>query len=276
MVHSRDAHERGGNSRSVKCHHCRRTFSTESARDRHSAFHNRPSAESGNASSCKIRVSLGTDGVCKFRGNFEQMKRHLEEDHGVEGAFYCDRCPYKCTWKYLLDSHVNKSHGIRKRSVYQCPFCHHAAANRNGLWEHQSAVHGNKRDGYRCHLCEWTGRSRSHDSRCLKEHLRKRHGMHVSAARAKGENGADGTTDCRCEVCGMVLSSRQSLASHLVVHSRLEACKICAADVGEGKGGGAFRGDFEAMRVHVEENHGRQGAFACRLCYHYVTNWHDR
>ncbi len=64
---------------------------------------------SGGANNSGQRCRFPVTPECPFRGAFEEMKSHLERDHGAVGAFYCDRCDYRSNFKALLNKH-QKTH----------------------------------------------------------------------------------------------------------------------------------------------------------------------
>ena len=158
------------------------------------------------------------DGEDRCECTFSQkslMHQHLKAVH-FEDPFRCSLCPETFVYKKSLDTHLNKLHGLKKKTdfKYQCTECDKATDDLTEFQVHTNRHHNIK--PYRCNLCN----AKSFYSQSqLSEHLRKCR----SSMEPKFE----------CSVCGKKFVEEDRYREHFksqhvdTVTGEIYYCKIC-------------------------------------------------
>ncbi|XP_047242803.1 zinc finger protein 436-like isoform X1 [Girardinichthys multiradiatus] len=188
------------------------------------------------------------------------VKRHAAK-HAGSNLFKCSVCGKSSPNQYTLNLHrwvhiENKPH--------KCDICPKSFGLESQLRAHRKRHMAN--DAYKCHMCNKSLRSRRSLARHMLTHSDERHySCETCGNRFKSDAGLkshEKTHEVRdrpflCHICCMTFPLKQSLMSHLRIHSseRPFVCSLC------GKGF-TFQGNLNKhMKAHTSE-----APFKCCEC----------
>ncbi|CAH0731210.1 unnamed protein product, partial [Brenthis ino] len=224
-----------------KCTICKKTFSEKAGLTQHNLTHS--SEKPFTCHLCphtfKTKKYLGrhikrvhneaTENECSFCGrkfHFKSLLRQHMYTHTDERPFKCKICGKGFNSSYTLNTH-KYIHADAK--PFKCEFCDYACRDTSTLRKHHERHMGMKKR-YQCRLCEKSYNTKS----LLKMHVTEVHlDIHVKNTRCEecGKMFKSNTAlnvhikivhkkiyACKCEVCGVTISNKYNLATHLTKH----------------------------------------------------------
>ncbi|XP_039762829.1 protein PFC0760c-like isoform X2 [Pararge aegeria] len=273
-----------------KCKICTKVFTERAGLAQHIQLHrtDRPFACKKCTYTCKTkkylnkhiarvhRQATGNEcGVCSKKFHFKcQLDKHMYV-HTNAKPFKCEVCNKGFNSTYSLSTHRHLHTGAKP---FKCSYCEYACRDSSTLRKHRERHTGITRL-YQCTACDKTYKTK----RVLKVHVAEVHMELDMKTKPCPECGKLFKTvkhlnnhvrqthqrlyECKCEICGAVLSSKYNMRTHLTTHIdyRPFAC---------GFDGCAKRyKDKQALKkhtiVHYPEKH-----FVCDVCDKKFTRLH--
>lgn len=259
----------------IRCKNCRRSFATVRNLKRHVNQQHNPDVDYPICNEChkifKTKSALVNhlnkdheaekliaevdDIRCNLCGrtyiNKRNLKRHIEQTHGVKEEFKCDICIKTYTTNHSLKRHVRSRHATNDLKEYQCEVCEKLIAGKENFDIHNRNYHRpenedcqeeseNKINIYLCEECK----NCFADESLLRQHIKTDHSFNSfynycknSLIRKYGITKTPNQIKTEpnyiygCEYCTNVFSSVYELKDHMKVnHDKdysLCVCNVC-------------------------------------------------
>ncbi|XP_072396062.1 zinc finger protein 711-like [Diabrotica undecimpunctata] len=178
--------------RSYPCRYCRESFTSQQAREQHTAIHK--DIDPLKCTTCGEKLA-----------DLEEFTLHRNKHLDVKASGTCEYCGNK-TFYFGLKEHIEKTHQPRS-----CEICSLIFYDEKSMENHQkSHLEEAIKEGYACQEC---GKIFEFP-RYLKAHM-KRHEQDYKKY--------------KCDLCSKFFCSKRDLQNHLNVHANIKnfACEIC-------------------------------------------------
>ena len=171
---------------------------------------------------------------CKFSTVWKKdLDQHFAQNH----SFKCDKCNYKAKAKWLLNSHIMRSHTTEKnkskkrkstentsvasagkKSKHSCHYCNESFDTVGQVTKHTYMTHREKLP-FKCNDCAYA----VDDQYCLQIHIQVEH---PSSQTADVHNTSNSSGEYVCTLCDLRFKSKE-YANHHKSQKHQYKCTVC-------------------------------------------------